>query len=160
MQPLAVTSIHAREQVVVTSLVKGTAFWAVWRDDQLHMSQELLWSKGALFEDLTTLKRFPGLKLHGVFWTGMSEDDNGQYLACFTRYFDVYSEPADRWLDMDGLDSVLYELELPKVPVLYYGPWSPDVLKPEWGEVVVRPRVERVDANGERAIFMARAGRG
>lgn len=134
------------EEVVLTEKVHGAngrfAFhqgrlWVATRSTFRKLVDEngegSMWSKVAADLDLENrLQSFAGYALYGEVYGqvqdlkyGVSADKAGTRARLVV--FDILEIASRRWLDYDEQAAMAAAMGLPTVPVLYRGPWSPEL---------------------------------
>jgi len=131
--------IQPGDPVEVTEKINGESARFVWTGGELHASshtrwkirdRRVAWWRVAEELDLENkLKRYPDHVFYGElygnvagFHYGMQRDKHPRLSVAF---FDVLLR--DQWLPPDRVRAILRELDLPAAPVLYCGPWEPDL---------------------------------
>lgn len=164
------------EEVIVTEKVHGTNFRAAMLDGELHVGSHRL----SLVEDPANLywraaallglkeRLFEGELLYGeVYGHGVQDLVYGKkpgQIAVIV--FDIFRD--NRYLDYATFAGRLAEAGWQHLaaPILYRGPWAPDILKLADGQsvlcpghiregVVIRPAAERFDPRTGRVIIKA-----
>ena len=107
----------------------GARLWVKSRNHYKKMNSKDVWWDVALRYDLEAkLQRRPNMVVFGEIYglvRGFRYDTvfEGGRLLPRVRFFDVWDTAALRFLDFDDRISLLAELGLDPVPVLYRGPW-------------------------------------
>lgn len=122
------------EEVVVSEKCHGCQSRYVFHEDKLHVAskgefkcddQGSVWWTAArhhgLFEKLA-LK--PGLVLYGEVYGQVQDLKYGIEQGVRIAAFDMYGSSKHRWFDFDEFVAMTDELGIPRVPVLYRGPWN------------------------------------
>ena len=74
------------------------------------------------------LERFPGIALYGEVYGAVQDLNYGaQSGELFLALFDAKNTYIHRWFNYDVFLELASLLELPTVPVLYRGPWDPEL---------------------------------
>ena len=174
------------EEVVITEKLNGeNARYLIDSEGQFHVgshgqwkqhSGKNNWSKVATLLSLENRLRQARSEIvvygetHG-YVGGFSYGQKSPTL----RIFDVYDREKQKWWDWDDVESLSLEIGIPTVPVLFRGPWSPELLTLAEGPstldpshvregFVVKPTVERtavllredgvtIPAKSDRVIF-------
>lgn len=97
-----------------------------WKEETAN----LWWATARKYDLETVLARVPGLVLYGEIYGANVQDlkygaANGEN---FLRFFDIYDESTRRWLDVVDFRRTCETQGLDTVPVLYEGPWNPDLV--------------------------------
>lgn len=142
------------EEVVLTEKVHGAngrfAFhqgrlWVATRTTYRKPVDELgegsMWSKVAADLDLERrLSAFPGFAVYGEVYGqvqdlkyGVGVGGRGARLVVF----DILEIATRRWLDYDEQLAMAAAMGLPTVPMLYRGPWSPELMSHAEGATVL-----------------------
>lgn len=129
------------------------------------------WCKVAKLYNLEEkLKQYPDMEFFGEIY-GASVQKGYTYDTTSDeplkiRFFDIYDVKKGRYLNYNEASNIFDKLELPKVPLLYVGPWNETLLKelvegkeplsngkhPMEG-TVIRPHEERYDRKLGRVIL-------
>lgn len=123
------------EEVYISEKIHGTNARFVYWDGQLHcgshktwkaMDERNLWWKVAKAYNLEEkLKGDPGLIVYGEIHGRVQDLTYGaKPNELFFRAFDVYHTGVGQWLSYMPFVSWCDELEIPRVPTLYRGPYS------------------------------------
>lgn len=140
------------EEVVVTEKIEGESWRAFHNGERLFVGSRTRWKKPsdppskwwipAIAHKLEErLARHVGLGIHCEIYgyTGGFPYDSPNR-APRIRLFDVMDLTARRWLDHDDACAVAADLGVPTVPLLYRGPWSPDLLALANGRSTLNPQ--------------------
>lgn len=168
------------EPVQVTEKIHGAngrfvfhdgALWCGSRNQWKKEDPEDLWWKVAAAEGLAEkLANCPDLIVYGEVYGQVQDLKYGVEHGAKLAVFDAIELKTQRWLDVTELDDLCKSIDLPRVPELYRGPWTPE-RSDEWAEgqstlaghvregFVVRPLATRYDIRAGRVIFK-RAGQG
>jgi len=127
------------EEVVVTEKIHGTNARFVYWEDAMHcgshkgwkrMDERSLWWKVAMDNDLVEkLRHDPGMIVYGEIYGQVQDLKYGAKInELFFRAFDVYHSgvgglPAG-WFDYLPFTVWCDHMEIPRVPVLYQGPYT------------------------------------
>jgi RNA ligase (TIGR02306 family) len=165
------------EEVVMTEKVHGAnGRWAfkdgrLWAGSHNYLRKlspdcewwEALYTTG-LAEKLST-EALEGLVFYGELYGDVQDLKYGKPGELDIKIFDVYDSVEGRYLDYLDLEVLCFNYEIPLVPILYCGPWDPDVcLQMAEGKTtlggdhvregfVVRPVKERWDDRIGRVIL-------
>ena len=123
------------EEVYLSEKIHGTNARFVYWDGKLHcgshktwkaMDERNLWWKVAKAYNLEEkLKRDPGMIVYGEIHGRVQDLTYGaKPNELFFRAFDVYHTGVGQWLSYMPFVSWCDELEIPRVPTLYRGPYS------------------------------------
>jgi RNA ligase (TIGR02306 family) len=163
------------EEVYVSEKIHGTNARFVYWDGQLYCGSHktwktqddnnLWWKVAKAYNLEERLKRDPGMILYGEIYGNVQDLKYGAKLnELFFRAFDVYHTGVGQWLSYLPFVCFCDELELPRVPTLYKGPYTDfDALAPfAEGQstladnvkegFVIKPTMERWDAKIGRMI--------
>jgi RNA ligase (TIGR02306 family) len=164
------------EEVVISEKLDGANMRAVWQHDRLWVashhnvkarSDTNMWWKCAAKNDLEAkLQRVPGVVIYGEVYghVGGMLYGHGKNALHFAA-FDAFDIARGHYLDYDELVDVLARADLPRVPILYRGPWKPELRSLAEGEstidgakhvregCVVKPVRERLDDRIGRVIL-------
>lgn len=126
------------DEVVITEKIHGSnssyiyhtdTFWVKSRNIYKKRCEEDAWWDIAIRYNLEEkLKNYPEMVFFGEMYGQIknfrydSKVINGKLLSNI-RFFDIYSLKSMRYLDYDHASQILDELNLPKVPELYRGPF-------------------------------------
>lgn len=158
------------EDVVITEKIHGANGRWAWHRNRLWVASHrcfkrapedsaegtppvIWWRVAVEYRLAKVLAEHPGLAIYGEVF-GRVQDlrcGGGLQLAVF----DMLDITSRRWLDFNEAQEMVAALGLPWVPVLYRGPWSPDLVSHAEGQstrgvhvregIVIRPTVERWD---------------
>ena len=134
--------ISENEEIVITEKLHGAncrfmydsvgEFWLGSHRTFKKPGSENLWCKVADKYNLKEkLSKYPDLAFYGeVHGSGVQKGftygaQNGELLF---RVFDIWNNQKKCWLDYASLVKITSELDLLRVPVLYQGPWSNNLL--------------------------------
>lgn len=169
------------EEVVLTEKLHGSNYRVVWMDGRLWVGSRTqikkrpeniddsspVWWRVVRDLDLEAkLSRKPGLIFFGeVFGPGVQDLTYGENKQTL-RIFDVFDLSLGRYLDHDVAMDHATDIDLPVVPLLHRGPWTPETLialsegKTTLGNnshcregFVVKPTTERWDRRVGRVIL-------
>jgi RNA ligase (TIGR02306 family) len=123
------------EEVYISEKIHGTNARFVYWDGQLHcgshkqwkkMDERSLWWRVAKAYNLEErLRRDPGMIVYGEIYGRVQDLTYGAGLnELFFRAFDVYHTGVGQWLSYLPFVCWCDELEIPRVPTLYRGPYS------------------------------------
>ncbi len=123
------------EIVEITEKIHGCNSRYVVFDNQLWVGSrnqgkkedesDLWWRIAKQFDLANKLAMIPGIVVYGEVF-GQVQDLKYSRDGIDWRVFDMYDLNRERWLDLPELNTLCEELGLPRVPVLYYGPYSYD----------------------------------
>lgn len=112
------------------------------------------------------LARYPNHVLYGEVYGQVQDLKYGTSMEDPLRFaaFDIYNTETGKYLDYAEFKRICAELELPTVPVLYEGPYVPEIIEPlALGQstiaeqikegFVIKPVVERFNRNLGRVIL-------
>jgi RNA ligase (TIGR02306 family) len=122
------------EEVYVSEKIHGTNARFVYWDGQLHCGSHktwktqddnnLWWKVAKAYNLEERLKRDPGMILYGEIYGRVQDLHYGAKLnELFFRAFDVYHTGVGQWLSYLPFVCFCDELEIPRVPLLYKGPY-------------------------------------
>lgn len=159
------------EEVAITEKVHGACSRFVWHDGRPWVAShhafkrppeegkpETIWWRVARQERLfSSLQTMPDVAFYGEVYGQVQDLRYGvtQQGGLRLAFFDAWDVTMKRWLDHDGFVATCRQLGLPMVPLLYEGPWRPDLVKLAEGQsqivgaphvregFVVRPKRER-----------------
>lgn len=163
------------EMVIIMEKVHGTSGRYVHDGERLHAGSHREWkvrapdsawwqaAEGCELEE--KLQAHPGLVLYGEVYGWIQSLRYGASRGERPRiaFFDAMSE--GRFLDFVDFHKVLFDLDLPIVPLLYVGGWDPKLIVQAEGQslvaraehiregFVVRPELERWDERIGRVIL-------
>lgn len=161
------------EEVVLTEKVHGANGRACWHEGALHIGSRnqmkqadgtTPWARIARDWDLAEKLRDSPYALYFEVY-GPVQDLRYGSGELRGAVFDVLDLRSRRWLDVDEADAFVAGLGLPRVPVLYRGPWSMDLCALAEGPTiigaganvregfVVRPVKERVERRVGRVVL-------
>jgi RNA ligase (TIGR02306 family) len=88
-----------------------------------------VWWKAAIHYDLETkLQKYPDYVFYGELYGHIKGYrygcENGNFKLAF---FDIMKD--GKWLNVGEVNTILNDLNLPKVPIFYNGPWSNDLIR-------------------------------
>ena len=162
------------EDVVITEKIHGASMRAAWHQDRLWVGshkcvkrrneQNIFW-RAALQAGLEQkLQRAPGVVVYGEVYGQVSDLKYGAGRNdLFFAAFDALDLSASRYIDYDAF--LTLTLNIPTVPVLWRGPWSPDFQAMAEGQttlggashvregIVIKPTRERLDDRIGRVIL-------
>jgi RNA ligase (TIGR02306 family) len=164
------------EQVIITEKIHGANGRFIFRDDRLwcashhnwkKQSESVIWWKAAERMGLADkLMRRPDLGFYGEVYGQVQDLKYGAKQSdLFLAFYDAIEVASRRYIGWDDFVFVAAELRLPVVPVLYRGPWSPDLRSFAEGPstvvgadnvregMVVKPVYERFDDRIGRVIL-------
>lgn len=140
------------EEVVLTEKVHGANGRFAFHQDRLWVATRTtyrkpvdengegsMWSKVAADLDLERrLSAFPGFAVYGEVY-GQVQDLKYGLGAQGARLvvFDILEIASRRWLDYDEQVAMAAAMDLPTVPILYRGPWSPELMSHAEGATVL-----------------------
>ena len=124
-----------------------------------------LWWKAAIKHNIEEkLKSFPNYLVFGeVFGQVQDLKYNAKQNELFLAIFDVFAD--NRYLDYDEFVSFAKSIDIPTAPLVYRGPWNPDLVNLAEGNslwpgasniregIVIRPTKERYDPEIKRVIL-------
>lgn len=166
------------EEVVLTEKIHGASAKYVFRDDRLWVASnrrfwkldaDTIWSQAARNLDLAArLARHPGIAIYGEVFGQVQDLKYGIASGVRLALFDAMDTATRRYFDFDEFVSLAAALDLPTVPVLYRGPWSPSLREMAEGRstmadhvregLVVRPVKERGEHMGRVILKMVGEG--
>lgn len=130
------------EEVIVSEKVHGSNFSSCWYNDRFYVSSHhvvrgvednsVYWRAARQYDLENKLKAHPGLAFFGEIY-GPSIQDMGYGLKndeIKIAFFDVMQVKDRKYLNYDDACKLLDELGLPKVPLIYRGPYDKDVVEP------------------------------
>lgn len=136
------------EEVVLTEKIHGANGRFAWHQGrmwcasrtQFYKPGEGMWSRVAesigLAERMT--ETCPGIAIYGEVYGQVQDLKYGRQGANLVA-FDALDIASRRWLDYDDFCALTERLGLARVPELYRGPWTPDlVTHAEGGSVLAR----------------------
>lgn len=165
------------EEVVISEKVHGAnarfAFhegrlWAGSHTGIKKRDPNNLWWKAAIQYGLEEkLQRHPGIVFYGEVFGRVQDLHYGTMASGQIRlaFFDALDVTTRTYLPWDRFQAMLFDLELPLVPILYRGPWKPELVAHAEGEstvpdaknvregMVVKPVQERWHDKAGRAIL-------
>jgi RNA ligase (TIGR02306 family) len=176
------------EEVDITEKVHGQNFRAVYdatsTDPRLWVGSHKTfkkdvpgsnwWAMARKYNLEEKLKSYPNLALYGEVYGWVQDLHYSVPRSEGTRvmFFDVLDCKTRRWFNVDEFRRLMRELELPYVPVLYRGPWKPELVSLAEGlttiegpdkhvreGIVIKPVIERVDLRLGR-VFLKLPGEG
>lgn len=130
--------IEEGEEVILTEKIHGCQARYVFMNDQLYVASKRFykkaedqendaWWQAALKYDLPNkMKQIPGIALIGEMY-GQVQDLKYGKDSQELIFFDAFHTGAKRYLDYDDFVALCQKLDLPTVPVLYRGPWKPEL---------------------------------
>jgi len=162
------------EEVVLTEKIHGASAKYVFRDDRLwvasnrrfwRLDADTIWNQAA--RNLNLTERFaripPGIAIYGEVFGQVQDLKYGIASGVRLALFDAMDTNTRRYFDFDEFIALAAALDLPTVPVLYRGPWSPSLREMAEGRstladhvregFVVRPVKERNDRGVGRVIL-------
>ena len=169
-------SIKDKEQVIITCKIHGCCssyayhadrFWVCSHRCAKKYDERNMWWKVAEKYDLQNkLKQIPGFILYGEVYGQVQDLKYGAKPGeLFFNAFDLYDINKHCYLEHDDFVSRLQSLDIPRVPLLYNGPFFVDLLNlaegqetafPDSGHVregiVIKPIQERREHHG-RVIY-------
>jgi len=169
------SELKDEEMVVITEKCHGENSRYAMYDGRLYCGSrtrikkdtpDSQWWRAARKYDLEEkLKKCPNLVFYGEVYgytSGFPYDVKPGDVGL--RFFDIFDIEMQQWLDSDHAAQLLLGLELPTVPTLYRGPWSPGLASTHSSGhstlgkhiregFVVRPVLERRMANGKRCVL-------
>lgn len=155
-------------------LVHNSSFRAVFHEGRLWVgshtqikreSQGNVYWKAALQLDLASkLCETPGIVFYGEIYGWVQKLRYGaQPGQTWLRFFDALDLAKMKYLDYEEFECLCFDLDLPKVPQLYCGPWSDDLVALAEGQsllashiregFVVKPFKERFELKLGRVIL-------
>lgn len=166
------------EEVVLTEKIHGASAKYVFRDDRLWVASNrrywkndasTIWNQAARDLDLATrLARHPGIAIYGEVFGQVQDLKYGIASGVRLALFDAMDTNTRRYFDFDEFIALAADLDLPTVPVLYRGPWSPSLREMAEGRstladhvregFVVRPVKERHEHMGRVILKMVGEG--
>lgn len=133
------------EEVVLTEKVHGANGRFAWHRDRMwcasrtrfprEVDGEMWWSVGRPIADRLR-EVCPGVAIYGEVYGQVQDLKYGRTGAHLVA-FDALDIAARRWLDYDELRALCARLDIPTVPELYRGPWSPDLAAMAEGATVL-----------------------
>jgi RNA ligase (TIGR02306 family) len=122
------------EEVYISEKIHGTNARFVYWDGQLYCGSHktwktqddnnLWWKVAKAYNLEERLKRDPGMILYGEIYGNVQDLKYGAKLnELFFRAFDVYHTGVGQWLSYLPFICFCDELEIPRVPTLYKGPY-------------------------------------
>lgn len=130
------------EEVIVTEKVHGTNAAYCWHNDRFYVSSHHVvrgvednsayWRAARQYDLENKLKAYPELAFFGEIY-GPSIQDMGYGLKnddIKLSFFDVMQIKDRKYFNYDDACKILDELELPRVPLIYSGPYLPEVVEP------------------------------
>ena len=170
------------EEVILTEKVHGSSFRACFKDSQLWVgshhrvlaeNDSVFWIVAKQIEPF--LRATEGIvwygEVYGPIQKGFRYDTDGTKAGLKVRMFDAKDSVMGRYLDYDEFEQILgkqwdlWDLQPPEMcPVLYRGPWSPDLVALAEGQTTLggthvregwvgRPVKERWDHRVGRVIL-------
>jgi RNA ligase (TIGR02306 family) len=169
--------IQIGEEVCITEKVNGSnARFTHTNNDDIHFHvgshtcwkrrnpQNMWWKAAAQYDLENKLQKYPDHIFYGELYGNVGGfrygfKDNNIALA----FFDIMYKGV--WLDVPAVKSILEELDLPMVPVLYQGQWKEEFISMSDGQttipntnhiregIVIKPIKERVDPSIGRVIL-------
>lgn len=151
----------------------GTRLWVASRTRFKREDPNSIWWKAAVRYDLANkLAKVPGLAIYGEVYGQVQDLRYGAGPGeVRLAVFDALDTKTRQWLRPRVLLDLCFALDLPVVPTIYEGPWSPDLVSLAEGKstveganhvregIVVKPLVERFDARIGR-VFLKLPGEG
>lgn len=169
------------EPVVITEKIHGCNARYVHTGLKFHVGSRTMfrsdktnhWRTAANRCDLERkLKSYPNIVLFGEIYGPECQDLHYGVSPGSVRFaaFDAMDLKTRRYLDTDEFGRVMRELDIPTVPILYRGPWSPELVslaegKATWGGhhvregIVIKPARERTTP-GLGRTFLKLVGEG
>lgn len=159
--------------VVVTEKIHGANARYVYKDGRLWVgsrervkgkSPDSIWWKAAEYHKLEEkLKQLPNVVLFGEVYGGVQNLRYDLDREVRFRAFDMFDLTTGRYLDFQDFRERCVQLDIPMVPILYEGPWTPDIEKLCDGQsaiashhregFVIKPVVEQFDDRIGRLIL-------
>lgn len=160
------------EEVLLFEKLHGAQFFCTYRDDRLWVSSHHafkrrdpnnMWWKIALQEGLEEkLVKYPDTAFYGEVYGQVQDLKYGAKPGqLFLRFFDVLAN--GKYLNWDEAKKLILDAGLQPVPLLFRGPWSPELLSLAEGKstladniregFVVRPVEERWNPEVGRVIL-------
>jgi RNA ligase (TIGR02306 family) len=129
------------EEVHVTEKIHGTNFRVAFVDGRLRVgsrtifwrpeSDNVYWKAVRQYDLEEVMEENPGLALYGEVFGSVQDLKYGLANGAIRfAAFDLYDVRARDWCSVDELDAFCRTYNLPQVPELYRGPYSPDVVEP------------------------------
>jgi RNA ligase (TIGR02306 family) len=165
------------EEVVITEKRHGAngrwtyqdgRLWCASHHNWKKLDEVVLWWKVAKLYDLERkLQRRPDLGFCGEVF-GQVQDlkyNATNKNPLFLELFDALDIKTKRYLDFDDFVTAAHDVDLPLVPILFRGPWSPDLRSHAEGPtttvganhvregIVIRPVKERWDDRIGRVVL-------
>lgn len=130
------------EEVVVTEKIHGSCFSACIRKEKLVVSSHhkirgaeddsVYWKVARKYDLNTKLQKYPGFVIFGEIYGPRVQDMHyglkGDELGL--RIFDVMDINTKKFLNFDEAVDVCKNMELEMAPLLYRGPYVPEIIEP------------------------------
>jgi RNA ligase (TIGR02306 family) len=130
------------EEIYVSEKLHGTQSRYVWHTliDEFYVGSHrtfkkekdtnLYWIIAKRYDLAEKLKKHPHLGLYGEIYGAKVQDlDYGKKELTFAA-FDLFDRTKGKFLDYAEFKNVCVELDIPTVPVLYVGPYNPEIIEP------------------------------
>lgn len=127
-------------EVVVTEKLHGSnarflyykrRFWVASHGVYRNTDDNSMWWRIAKSLDLKSkLKRIKGIAVYGEVYGQGVQDLTYSRKGIDFRVFDMYDVKERKWLDFDRMNKLAKDIGLEVVPVLYRGPYIPEIIEP------------------------------
>lgn len=164
--------LNLGEEVVLTEKIHGCNSRFIWTGKRFYVGSRTMFRKSGpsvwhtvadRYRLEAIMRQYPGAVLFGEVYGSVQDlkygvpADEGVRFVVFDLLWENHGAHTRRYFDYDNLLRFCAEHELPVVPELYRGPWSPDLIRYAEGPTtmpganhvregfVVKPVIERTD---------------